>query len=186
MRITAIRSKTQANIIVDIFAYQLYALLGMRADALVTVMLSRMKHDNGELKRLEGQLEALSSGYHKYLDLRSQIEAHEDSINKLRAIVGYGAPPYDVLEETEPENPEELEYEKASKALRRSLELWEAVEQYLRFVPEAKIKEILDFLDMVKIVASRQSVEAAIKAHPKVFRVQKRRSEKFISLKKGV
>jgi hypothetical protein len=186
MNATAVQSKTKANILVDTFASQLYALLGMRADALVTVMLSRMKHDHSELQQLESQLESLSSGYHKYLDVRSQIEAHEDSINKLRAIVGYGAPPYDVLKEIGPENPEELEYEKKSKALRRTLELWEAVEQYLRFVSEAKVKEILDFLEMVKITASRQSIEAAIKAHPKLFRVQKRKSEKFISLKKGV
>jgi len=186
MNATALSSKTQANIYVDSFAQQLYALLNMRAASLATAMAGRLSHDQAELTRLESELNSLSSGYHKYLDVLDQIRAHERSIQKLQAVVGYGAAPMgSVLGYVQPECPDDLDAEKEGRRLRRNLELWEAVEQYLRFVPEAKVKEILEFMEMVKINASRQSVEAAIKAHPKVFRIQKRKGEKFISLKGG-
>jgi hypothetical protein len=184
MNATAIQSKQEANMSIELFAQHLCALLSMRATSLVTAMSSRLTHDEHELDRLEAELGGLSSGYHKYLDVLGQIRAHERSLEKLKAVIGYGAAPMGVvLGYVQPECPDDLDAEKAGKRLRRSLELWEAVEQYLRFVPEAKIKDILEFMEMVKVNASRQSVEAAIKAHPKVFRAQKRKGEKFISLR---
>lgn len=183
MNATAVQSKSEAKELLDIFASQLYASFGMRASALVSAMIGRLKHDEEVSGRLESELDSLSSGYHKYLDVMDQLKAHEKSIEKLRAVIGYGAAPYGLVGQVSPESPDDLEYEKESKGMRRSLELWEAVEQYLRFVSEAKVKEIMDFMSAVRIKASRQSIEAAIKAHPKVFRVQKRKGEKFISLK---
>lgn len=155
----------------------------MRAYALIDAMNSRLEHDQQALERLEHELVALSPGYHKYLDTMEQIRAHERSLEKLQAIIGYGAAPFGVLLHTQPESPDDVQEEKEGKELRRNLELWEAIEQYLRFIPEARVKEILEFAEAVKMRASRQSIEAAIKAHPRVFRIQKKKREKFVSLK---
>ncbi len=176
-------SKSGANIIVDTLARYLYDAVDMRATALITAMEQRLCHDEQVREKLEEELKSLSSGYHKYLDVLGQLKAHDRSIERLKAIVGIGAAPAPAIQYMGPETPEDADEEAANKKLRRNLELWEAVEQYLRFVPEAKVREILDFMELIKIRTSRQAVEAAITAHPKVFRVLKRKQEKFVSLK---
>jgi len=176
-------SKSNANIIVDSLACYLYDAVYMRATALVSAMMKRLGHDETVREQLEQELEELSSGYHKYLDVMEQLKAHDRSIERLKAIVGIGAAPGEAIMYMGAQDPEDAEAEAENRQLRRRLELWEAVEQYLRFVPEAKIRDILDFMEMVNIRTSRQAVEAAIKAHSKVFRVQKKKQEKFVSLK---
>jgi hypothetical protein len=63
------------------------------------------------------------------------------------------------------------------------LELWEAVQQYLRFVEEAQVGEILAFLTWAEIKTSRQAIDAVVSRHKKVFQIKKRGREKFVSLK---
>lgn len=183
MHSTTVLSKNEAKILVDRFASNLYSAFDMRSTALASAMYERLKHDEAERDRLERELAELSAGYNKYLDVLTHLKAHERSIDKLKAIIGYGATPFGVLLYTSPESPDDVEEEKANRVLRRSLELWEAIEQYLQFDREARIKDILEFVQFIGMKASRQSVEAAIKAHPKVFRVVKRKREKFVSLK---
>jgi hypothetical protein len=177
-------SKSEAKECIDKFASNLYDVFGMRASALVSAMAKRLSHDEHERERLEAELESLSSGYNKYMDVLGQIKTHERSIDKLKAIIGYGASPFiSLLGYTQPESPDDVEAEKKGRELRRNLELWEAIEQYLRFTPEAKVRDVLDFMETVEICASRQSIEAAIKAHPRIFRIQKKKREKYVSLK---
>ena len=68
--------------------------------------------------------------------------------------------------------------------LRHELELWEIIEEYLQFVPEARVREILEFLEHIELSTSRQAVEAAIKSRPKKFTIRKRKGENIVSLKK--
>ena len=175
---TATVSKSEANIFLDKLASLLYCASGMRATEFLRQMEHRLKHDEGELLRLGKQLADLSSSYHKYLDTQRQMEEHDRSIEKLTAVIGT-----QIMFPHEPESPEEVDEISNVESLRRDLELWEAIEQYLRFVPEAKIRDITRFLDLVDIGSTRQAVEAAINSRPKVFSVRKRKREKFVSLK---
>jgi hypothetical protein len=150
----------------------------MKASELIRAMSDRLSHDQQQVSRLSQQLSELSSAYNRYLDLQREVEAHVRSIEKLTALLAGLWPEYP------PESMEDLRQEEKAQELRKELELWEAVQQYLRFAPsEARVRDIVEFLELVDMPSSRQAVEAAINAHPKTFAVKKRRRDKFVSLK---
>jgi DNA repair exonuclease SbcCD ATPase subunit len=180
---TALRSKNEAKLSLDTLASNLVSLFDVKASTLISAMNNRLSHDREQIERLEKKQAELSAMYNRYLDIQSQIKLHEQSIEKIQGLVSpwlFGPDSH-----IPPDSEADLESEQEATRLRRNLQLWEAIEQYLRFVPEkeSRVKDIVEFLEMVEFECSRQSVEAAIKAHPKVFRTQKRKNEKFISLK---
>jgi hypothetical protein len=170
-----------SKIAIDGIAPSLLGLFEMKATTLISAMRSRLEHDHKQIELLEAKQAELSNAYNQYLDVQAHIREHERSIEKIGGLVS------DCLfgNVENPDTPDEAERQEKIFRWRKNLELWEAVEQYLRFVPdrESRVREILDFLELVEFDCSRQSIEAAIKAHPKVFRVQKRKNEKYISLK---
>jgi hypothetical protein len=57
------------------------------------------------------------------------------------------------------------------------------MEEYLQIVGEAKVGDIVSFLQGIGIeYAKRQTVESTLRNHPDEFKVTKRKREKFISL----
>lgn len=175
------RSKSKANIVIDRLAHLWHNRITMRVYAVIAEMERSLTHEEAELAALEKSLKPLTEGYRKYMDVRDRIQARMKTIEKLTALVGYGLTPD--TQGAEGESPEAEEVVNRSFEHRRNLELWEAIVQYLRFQNEAQVGDILEFFEAVGIKTSRQAVEAAIKAHPRVFRTQKRKREKFISLK---
>jgi hypothetical protein len=171
-------SKSEAKIVLDNLASLLYGSLGMRPGQFIGQMYRRLKHDKGRVSELEKKMAKLSPAYNKYLDAQRQLHEHERSIENLMTVIGPN-----IMYPSGPQDEHELEELDKVQDLRRELELWEAVQQYLRFVPEAKVRDILDFLGIVDIASTRQAVEACIKARPKVFAVRKRKRERFVSLK---
>jgi hypothetical protein len=148
---------------------------------------NRIVHDWARLGEISRQMGELSKSYNLYVDLLRERESHEKSAQKLAGLLG---PDHytdsAASDETLAVLLGEIEDTPDVATLRRDLSLWEAVEQFLRFAPEAKIREILLFFKAVGIEATRQAVESSIRAHPKTFRVSKRGREKFISLKGGM
>jgi hypothetical protein len=69
--------------------------------------------------------------------------------------------------------------------LRAELPLWQAVQEYLLIVHEAKVGEIVSFFSEVGIPnTTRQAIESALKRHAKTFQTVKRGKEKLVSLKR--
>ena len=137
--------------------------------------------DANRLKTLADEMRALSSGYNRYLALQREAESHEASSKRLVGLLGDKG-----LEVAQDENGiirSEVEAYPDAMKVRDGLPLWELVAQYLRFVPEAQVGDILSFFDWMAIEVSRQAVEAAINSHLTVFAVRKKDREKFISLK---
>jgi hypothetical protein len=145
------------------------AVLGMRADALVQAIHNRINHDDQEAKRIVSEMAKLSDAYNRHLDLQNQLSAHERSSEKLKALLGPGPIPLG-------------DQDSEAEELRSELQLW-AVQQFLRFVPEARLREIVEFLGVTGIKTSRQAIEVGLRAHPKVFSVRVKKRVKFLSLK---
>ena len=174
------QGKNEAKNCVDIFARFVHNVLDMYSGEIYEQILRRLKHDLAQSQEVEKQMAQLAPEYNKYLDLRKRLQDHERSSEKLTAVL---SPEVAALATEQVSGTLSEQKKKKLAYLRQQLQLWEAVEQFLRFVPEARVHEILDFLEYAKITASRQAVEAAIKAHPKVFVVRKQRREKYISLR---
>jgi hypothetical protein len=134
-------------------------------------------------RELGKEMHKLSDAYHRYLALQRESKAHEDSANALKALLGSKAFIEAMSEDTSEAIGDELEIYPTVGDLRQAAPLWQHVQQYLRFVPEAQVGEIVEFLDWLEIETSRQAVESAIKTHPKMFKVRKSGRESFVSLK---
>ncbi|HLF88512.1 MAG TPA: hypothetical protein VI451_06185 [Anaerolineales bacterium] len=150
----------------------------MEPETVLGMMQARLRHDYARAKELEKQMAELSSAYNKYMDLREQLARHTSSVERLRGIMAD-------QEQAPPRlHDEEWETWQEEQNLRNELELWEVAEQYLQCVPEAKVRDILNFFEKIDLHSSRQAVEAAIKSRPKLFAVRKRKGENIVSLKK--
>jgi hypothetical protein len=149
----------------------------MNADAIIGAIENRIRHDEQQVKRVTDEMRKLSDPYNRYLDLERDLRTHERSIEKLQGLLGAS------LLYSIPMGDDDAKNEEKVKELRRELELWEAVEQFLRFVPEARLREIVEFLEAAGIKTSRQAIEACVQAHPKVFAARIKRRVKFLSLR---
>jgi hypothetical protein len=165
----------ETNKTLDRVASTLYDVLGMGVGDILVGVKGQLEYDRDKLSDIRNEMDSLRQQYNRYRDLSEQLDKREDSMNKLVALLGPKlnaiigeVPLYNQIRQQNPQ-----------------LELWEAVEQFLRFKSEARVNEILEFLKMVGRSTSRQAVEATINVHPKVFTVRKHKREKFISLRKG-
>jgi hypothetical protein len=139
--------------------------------------------DAARMKEIAAEMGTYADAYNRYLALMRESAEHERSAHGLMALLGpeaYVA----VMQKDKTENTGyEIDITPNPRALRESTPLWEHVRSYLRFVPQAQIGEIVEFLGWVRIKTSRQAVESAIRTHAKTFQVKPRGREKFVSLK---
>lgn len=170
--------KNEARIIIDKLASLLYTLFVMRTDDVVRAAVRRLKHEQQQLRNLSKDTERLSKAYNEYLDVQSQYRNRLKSIEKLQGLLGDN-----ILLPRGIEDQADLDESTDIATARNNLELWEAVQQYLRLVQEARMNEILAFFSDVQFKTTRQAVEACLKAKSKVFATRKKNREKFISLK---
>ena len=64
----------------------------------------------------------------------------------------------------------------------KHVKLWEILELYLSFVPEAQVADILGFFEWIGYKSNRQAIESTIKTHKDTFAVRKEGWDRFISL----
>ncbi len=173
--------------LVDIFVEKLHSVFGMDTNAVTGAVQGRLEHDQRQIERVATEMRKLDAAYNRYLDLERELRLHERSIEKLQVLLagvyvqqhqGYKLLAY-------PKRAEQMlpVLERARK-LRGSLELWELIEQVLRFVPEARLNDLVEFLSVARVrKTSRQAIEACIRAHPKVFSAKISKHVKYVSLK---
>ena len=145
---------------------------------------SALVFDAKRLREISAEMETLADAYHRYSALRDESDKREKSLHGLKALLGHDMY-YKVMREDETSTiGEEAETRPTAYELRAATPLWEHVVNYLRFVSEARVGEIVDFLEWAGLDANRQAIESAIRAHPRTFAVKKKGREKFVSLKK--
>jgi hypothetical protein len=174
---TAVRNDG-AKIMLDCLASSMLKSGAMRSGQIIGAILNRLDHDRHEADDVSGRMAEFAEAYNKYLDLRQKWEMHHESAEKLAALLGSR-----ILESQQERHDITESTLREAEDLRSRLELWEAIQQYLRFVREGRVGEILEFLEVVGIRTSRQAIESTIKTHNKIFKTEKRKREKFVKLR---
>lgn len=154
------------------------------------LMRDRLHYEVEKAKKADSRMRELAAAYNEYLDLREQNAQRKARVENLLTVVG----PW----EWESLNADYTEHEamrllgiyvgnaQEAAELRSKFPLWRAMQEYLKFVPEARITEMEQFFDHVGYEsANRQAMESALKRHPEVFKTRRIRGQKLISLKKG-
>ena len=117
----------------------------------------RVEYEGKQLKAGDAELNALADAHSRYEELLETQRTRARLLDRLEAILGKT----DFL---------------------KQLKLWEVLEIYLGFVPEAQVADILGFFDWIGYKSSRQAIESTIKTHKSLFAVRKEGWDRFISL----
>jgi hypothetical protein len=152
----------------------------------VLQMRKRLEHECRSLVTARTEMAALADQYNRYVDLQAQVARHDARMRNLSAVLGpdgmlnamYGDES-DIVGNT-------VEILPSPAMLRQETPLWKMLREYLRFVKEARVGDMMIFLDAMRFSdVTRQAIESALKRHPKTFNVTRRGSEKVVSLKRG-
>jgi hypothetical protein len=159
------------------------------SNEVVEAMLRRMEFEQNRVGEAKVEMEKLADSYNRYVDLLAEIEDRRKRIERIAAVLGpfqfsffkTGIP--DTILPDDCKFPVR-ETEASADQLRKDLALWQAVEQFLLHAKEARVGDIQSFLKAVSMGGvSRQAIESAVKAHPRVFKTVKRGSERYITLR---
>jgi hypothetical protein len=145
-------------------------------------MRQRLHYDAKRTKEIKERMEVLATAYNEFLDLRKEHEERKAHMIVLYGLIG------DDSYTSDPDWVENKVRELVSgnaDTMRSQLSLWEAMKEYLQYVPEARIGEMEEFFSHIGYEeGNRQAIESALKRHPKEFSVRKKKREKYLSLKK--
>lgn len=145
-------------------------------------MRDRLRHEYEKMRTAEQRMKELASCYNEYIDLRDETAKRRERVLRILAMVGshdLSAPGGEPILE-----PAATAFISSTEELRANLPLWEAMQEYLSHVKEARIAEMENFFDSMGFhEGNRQAMESALKRHPEVFRTRKSKREKYISLR---
>jgi len=143
-------------------------------------MRSRLRHEYEKMRVGEKRMQELASCYNEYMDLRDETAKRRERVLRILALVGFhGVPGDDTTLE-----PAVAGFTSSEEKLRANLPLWEAMQEYLSHVKEARIAEMEEFFGSMGFrEGNRQAMESALKRHPEVFKTRKSKREKYISLR---
>jgi hypothetical protein len=153
-------------------------------------MIKRLIHECENLQKVTKEMDSLAEAYNRYVDLRNEQIRREKRMERIMAVIGNKGLE-DAMSTTKNQGDSvALSYKMVDvDALREDLSVWEAMKEYLHYVPEARIPEIEDFfigaLGVNLTSVNRASIDSALKRHPETFRVRKQKREKLISLKEN-
>jgi len=154
-----------------------------RAHDVLSRIQGALTVDAARMKEISVEMAKLADAHYRYLALQRESAEHEKSAQGLMALLGPKAF-VAVMTNDKTENiGYEVDISPSPAELRQAASLWEHVRNYLRFVSESQVGEIVEFLQWLGIETSRQAVESAIKTHGRVFQIKKRGRERFVSLK---
>jgi hypothetical protein len=154
---------------VDKVISRLYRLVVPQGFDIAEQMKQRLMHEGKRIQVIRDEMKKLAESYNRYVDLQNEWNRREKRIRRIAAVLV--------------EDSGQLMI--PAKHLREELPLWEAMKEYLQYVPEARIAELEAFFEGVMTMdnANRQAIESALKRHPEAFKTRKNKREKFISLR---
>lgn len=145
----------------------------------------RLVHECNRLNEIRKEMQPLEAAHNLYVDLYNERIKRENRIQRIVAVLGKQGDSL-LKQDQEPDYPISAGMTIAARSQREDLPLWEAMREYLHYVPEARISEMESFFGTVFGVdfpSNRQAMESALKRHPNVFKVRKVKREKLISLR---
>lgn len=145
-------------------------------------MRQRLHYEVSRTKEVTERMDALAPAYNEFNDLRKEAAERKAHMAILYGLIG------DDVRTADPDWVESGARHFVGgndKEMRSQLPLWEAMKEYLQYVPEARIGEMEEFFSHIGYEeGNRQAIESALKRHPKEFTVRKKKREKYLSLRK--
>jgi hypothetical protein len=125
-----------------------------------------------------------ADAYNRYVALQKELQERATRIDELAGILGTEGILKAELEDHANVIGDTLETHTAITQLRNELPLWKAVRWYVAYAGEARINDVILFLQALKVDgANRNAIESALRKHPETFNIRMTKREKYLSLK---
>jgi hypothetical protein len=170
--------KADARKFLTFLAPKLQTMGMARYTDVVDALKQQLAQDGERVLEINKEIAKLRSSYNRFRDLTEEAKTKTARMLTTRTLLGDAISKNELTEAFL----DELSALGTSEELRAKLNLWEAVVEILRHVPQAQVGEIHTALDVLNIRTTRQAIESAIATHKHLFRVRKHGREKFISL----
>jgi len=144
----------------------------------VDALKQQLAQDGERVSEINKQINKLRPAYNRFRDLANEAKTKTARMLTTRTLLG------DMVSTNELVAAflDELSALGTPDELRAELNLWEALAEILRHIPQAQVGEIHTLLGSLGINTTPQAIESAIVTHKHLFRVKKHGREKFISL----
>jgi hypothetical protein len=149
-------------------------------DEIAGAMQKRMMREFRRVKAAGAEMRKLTDAFQRYQELRQERNKGERRVLRLAALLYPGDMPQN--EDTARLGHMISDIDNAPR--KADLPLWEALEEYLAVVGEARPIDAADMLEgFVDRKVTRQAVESAVRRHPDIFQVRGHQGESLISLR---
>jgi len=145
---------------------------------------SNFRQDCSRLEDIRSEMEKLRGSYNRFIELRQEMENRHSRVLRIIGLLGTEGIEIAKSNDREDVIDTAIGGQFNVKQLRENLPLWQALQEYLRVVSKASVEEIRAFLEKVGMEdVSRQAIESAVRAHPRVFQTIKKGKERYFSLR---
>jgi hypothetical protein len=125
-----------------------------------------------------------ADAYNRYVALQRELQERATRIDELAGMLGPEGVLKAELEDQTDAIGDTLEVHTAIAQLRSELPLWKAVRWYVAYSGEARINDVILFLQALGVEsANRNAIESALRKHPETFSIRTTKREKYLSLK---
>ncbi|MDR5726782.1 MAG: hypothetical protein RB191_04855 [Terriglobia bacterium] len=125
-----------------------------------------------------------ADAYNRYVALQRELQEKATRIDELAGMLGTEGLLKAEIEDHTHAITDTLEVHTAIAQLRKELPLWKAVRWYVGYVGEARINDVILFLQALGVEgANRSAIESALRKHPETFSIRVAKREKYLSLK---
>jgi len=167
----------EATFLLDLVASMRYRSVMPGALEVARKMKQRLEHECRAVSSAKKKLDALAKVYNQIQDLEARIEAGNERIRPIAALLGDD-------ETRELHSPDHQQIRDFLSVNRSRIGLWAFVEEYLRLNGRAKVGEIVAFLQALGHEnVKRQTIESVVKRNPRDFKAVKEGRDKFIELR---
>jgi hypothetical protein len=125
-----------------------------------------------------------ADAYNRYVTLQKELQEKATQIDELAGMLGPDGVLKTEIEDHTGAISDTLEVHTAIAQLRNELPLWKAVRWYVAYTREARINDVILFLQALRVEgANRNAIESALRKHPETFNIRMAKREKYLSLK---
>lgn len=136
------------------------------------------------VQAIRSEKKKYADAYNRYVALQKELQERASRIDELAGMLGPDGALEAMREDSSDAIGHTIEVHTSMAQLRAELPLWKAIRWYVEYVGEARINDVILFLQALGVDgANRSAIESALRKHPETFSIRMAKREKYLSLK---
>jgi hypothetical protein len=150
----------------------------------IDALKQQLVSDCQRVLEIRNEKRKYADAYNRYVAFQRELQERATRIDELAGLLGPDGVLKAELEDQTDAIGNTLEVHTAIAQLRNELPLWKAMRWYVAYSGEARINDVILFLEALEVEgANRSAIESALRKHPETFSIRRAKREKYLSLK---